>query len=690
MGPKVLRFVLFFALTAFILPACGSDPSYNVLLITLDTVRADRFGCYGYEGAETPAIDRLAKEGVLFEQAFTAVPITLPAHTTILTGVYPPEHGVRDNGLKTLNKDLPIMAEVFKDHGYNTAAFVGASVLDAAFGLDRGFDVYDDDMESGGGVPGDPQRPANEVVDGTLRWLDANGDDPFFCWVHFYDAHTPYSPPAPYDARFEHDPYDGEIAFADSQVARLVDWLSTSGVGERTLIAVVGDHGEGLGDHGEPDHCMFVYDTTMRVPLVFSLPGVIPGEKRIAASVGVVDIFPTLVDFLGLDDAISSSGRSLAGAFGEGGIESAAQYGESQYPFNSYGWCPQRCLITDEWKYIRAPTPELYDRINDTGELINLAPSKKSLVEEFDRKLSAIESAMVVSTATGEALTAEELRRLTALGYAAGGARTTAGIDFSSLKDPKEMVGYLEETQVALGLLKEGKVAEAEKLIEKLINRNPADFVLLNRLATAFRKAGDDSKAIGYLRLALRAHEESGLGNKISVAAAYSNLGALLITTDVDEAVRLFRLSCVLDPTNQGARDNLSQVLRRRGYAALCGEDFEEGLRLLREALELSPGKQEIRNLLARGLAACPVDALRDSEEALRLAEEACARTDRRRPDFLDTLAIAYAGVGRYDDALRLCNEAVTLARSANRKPPAGIEGRYRLFQSRKPYRRFP
>lgn len=690
MGPKVLRAVLLFMLTAIILPACGSDASYNVLLITLDTVRADRFGCYGYEGADTPTIDRLAKSGVLFEQAFTAVPITLPSHTTILTGVYPPEHGVRDNGQKTLNRDLPTMAEVFKDHDYNTAAFVAASVLDAAFGLDRGFDAYDDDMASGGGVPGDPQRPANEVVDAALRWLGEIEGDPFFCWVHLYDAHTPYSPPAPYGARFESDPYDGEIAFVDSQVARLVDWLGSSGAGGCTLVVVAGDHGEGLGDHGEPDHCMFVYDTTMRVPMVFSLPGVIPGATRIPGSVGVIDIFPTLVEFLGFDDSIASSGRSLAGALTAGEIDSAAQYGESEYPFQSYGWCPQRCLITEQWKYIRAPTPELYDRINDTGELVNLAPVKKALAEEFDRKLAAIEGAMVRTATVGEGLTAEELRRLTALGYSAGGSRSTDGIDLSSLKDPKEMVGYLEETQAALGLLKDGKVAEAETIIGRLIAENPGDFVLLNRLGTAFRKAGDEPKAIDYLRLALKAHEEGGLGNKISVAAAYSNLGALLVKTDMDEAIRLFRTACALDPINQGARENLGRVLHRQGYLALCGEDWGEGLELLREGLEAIPGHKEIRNQLSRSLAVCPVDALRNSDEALRLAEALCAETGRRNPEFLDTLAIAYASAGRFDDALGACNEAVTAARKANRKIPAAIQERYRLFQSRQPYRRFP
>ncbi len=690
MGFTVLRCLLVLVLCVLVLPACGSDASHNVLLITLDTVRADRFGCYGYEAADTPAIDRLAKNGVLFEQAFTAVPITLPSHTTILTGVYPPEHGVRDNGLKTLNQDLTTMAEVFKDHGYNTAAFVGASVLDAAFGLDRGFDAYDDDMASGGGVPGDPQRPANEVVDGALRWLDEKGDDLFFCWVHFYDAHTPYSPPAPYSTRFAQSPYDGEIAFVDSQVARLVDWLNSSGMGGRTLVVIAGDHGEGLGDHGEPDHCMFVYDTTMRVPMVFSLPGVIPGATRITASVGVIDIFPTLVDYLGFGEVFPSSGRSLTGALTTGEIDSGAQYGESQYPFNSYGWCPQRCLITDEWKYIRAPTPELYDRINDTVELVNLAPGKKALAEEFDRKLAAIEGAMIESTATGEALTAEELRRLTALGYSAGGSRSTAGIDLSSLKDPKEMVGYLEKTQEALGLLKESKVAEAETIIRKLIAENPGDFVLLNRLGTAFRKMGDEPKAIDYLRLALKAHAEGGLGNKISVAAAYSNLGALIVKTDMNEAIRLFRTACTLDPINEGARENLGRVLQRQGYLALCGEDWGEGLKLLREAHGAIPGHKEIRSHLARGLAACPVDALRDSDEALRLAEALCAETDRQNPEFLDTLAIAYASAGRFDDAIEACNDAVTAARKANRKIPAGIQERCRLFQSRQPYRRFP
>ncbi|MHC4698055.1 MAG: sulfatase, partial [Planctomycetota bacterium] len=249
-------------------PAAGS----NVLLITLDTTRADRLGCYGYDAAGTPTMDALAQSGVRFEQAFCQVPLTLPSHASLLTGLCPPSIGVRINGATRLGSDVPTLADVFRQHGYRTGAFIAAPVLGSAFGLGRGFDLYDEDMRDAVDADGlNVERRADSVCDAALAWLKESPAEAFFAWVHFFDPHAPYEPPADLAQRFA-DAYDGEIAFVDSQVRRLVEWLDGAGLSDRTMIVLVGDHGEGLSEHGEGEHGFFVYDATMQVPLILSLP----------------------------------------------------------------------------------------------------------------------------------------------------------------------------------------------------------------------------------------------------------------------------------------------------------------------------------------------------------------------------------------------------------------------------------
>lgn len=421
----------------------GAAAGYNVLLITLDTVRADRLGCYGYERAETPAIDGLAKRGVRFADAVTAVPITLPSHATIMTGVMPPKHRVRLNGFQQLPEEATTLAEVLRGRGYRTGAVVASVVLDAARGLDQGFDSYDDQMTSEGRavMAGAVERPAAEVTSAAIRWLDTStgAAAPFFLWVHYFDPHDPYAPPEPFRSRHAGAPYDGEIAYMDSEIGRLLAHVAELGAAPRTVVVLVADHGEGLGEHGERAHSHLLYESTMRVPLVIA-----PGElikRPIVMDGGVVctaDVAPTLLDLVGVAGGLpDGDGQSLvAGTAKEGedaGDAERAVYMETLWPHLVHGWAPIYALRRHGDKYISAPWPEYYDLARDPGERENLLagdrpPAKADLPESAGALALALEgmvgeSASVeggASASEGASITESARRQLLALGYAAG------------------------------------------------------------------------------------------------------------------------------------------------------------------------------------------------------------------------------------------------------------------------------
>ncbi|MBL8851835.1 MAG: sulfatase, partial [Planctomycetaceae bacterium] len=290
----------------------------NLLLITLDTTRADRLGCYGYDGAKTPTLDALANSGARFSRAYATAPLTLPSHATMMTGLYTPEHGLRTNGKGRLHSEIPTLAESLQQAGYRTGGFVGAFVLDAEFGLNQGFDEYDADLSQSRRTD-DPlhrERPGNAVVDRALAWLGADANEPFFCWVHLYDPHFVYqSHAAEFGDEFEQRPYDGELAFVDQQVQRLTGFLTSNEIAEDTLVIIVGDHGEGLGDHQEMMHGYMLYNSTLHVPWIVSWPGRIPSDVVVDEPVSLVDLMPTTLDCLGVPPPLDMTGQSLKPAF---------------------------------------------------------------------------------------------------------------------------------------------------------------------------------------------------------------------------------------------------------------------------------------------------------------------------------------------------------------------------------------
>jgi arylsulfatase A-like enzyme len=473
--------------------ASGSASGFDVVLITLDTTRADHLGSYGYAAAETPNLDRLAREGIRFTDAVSPAPLTLPSHASILTGLDPQNHGVRQNGQFRLDPSRVTLAEVLKVNGYETAAFVSGFVLDSRYGLSQGFDLYDGETEPFPGQPfgGLGERSAEAVTDRALSWLGSReGTRPFFLWVHYYDPHAEYKPPEPFAGRFE-NPYDGEIAFMDSQIGRLVAELQKGRT--RLLVIAAGDHGESLGEHSEYAHSRLIYETTQHVPLFLWSPSIAKPRVVDGAVVGLVDIFPTVVDLLGIRSAEDLDGISLRQA---GENRDRALYIETMAPYLDNGWAPLHGLRRHRDKYILAPKPEYYDLAADPGELKNLYVKAKTasdpLAEELRARLKDTPSAEAIAR-DAAAPDPETLRRLQALGYLSGpGPAAAAG---SELPDPKDMIPIQRILIESRTFRREGrleealaKASEARKVAPKdleVLEENGLVFIEMNRLEEA-------------------------------------------------------------------------------------------------------------------------------------------------------------------------------------------------------------
>ncbi|MDA0990556.1 MAG: tetratricopeptide repeat protein [Verrucomicrobia bacterium] len=502
-------------------------------MITLDTMRADRVGCYGHLGAATPTLDHVASQGVLFENCRTVAPLTLPAHASIMTGLLPPEHGVRVNG-GYLPDSMPTLAELLKAQGYDTAAFIASPVLNAELGLSQGFDVYDDEVFRGEQVgrrsliadPHDFYRTGDRVVDAAIDWLNSRAqvDAPLFCWVHLFDPHEPYvQHPDVVGRLFEH-PYDAEIAFADKQIARLTEWLRAHDLVDQTLIVIVGDHGENLYEHGERTHSMTVYEGVLQVPFIIAGAGMAPRGRRIAAPVSVVDVAPTILELLGFPAAEMTQGllaRSLVGAIHGESLPSVPAYAETEEPYRGYGWAPLAALIQDEFKYIRSPIAELYDLASDPHELNNLAEAKPDLLAEMRDTLEQLlanvdkgdEAVSVVSAATR--------RQIQSLGYAggAGAGMESGAVDESALQDVKTMLPVYEAAWNTLNAFELASDVSDEVLqdAQRLVRSSPETSRFHRILGMILLARGEFELAIASLEKAVAIHSGD--------VAALTNLG---------------------------------------------------------------------------------------------------------------------------------------------------------------------
>jgi choline-sulfatase len=422
-------------------PQSKAAPPQNLVLVTIDTLRADRLGCYGYTKGETPNLDRLAKAGALFENATTHAPLTAPSHASMFTGVYPTVHKVRDTGGFVLQEQSTTLAEVLQQQGWDTAAFVGASVLKKNFGFSQGFAVYDDTMPAQGSATSEfPERRAADVVDRAMQWLSGRPDGkPFFLWVHVFDPHGPYDPPSPFREKHNGRAYDGEVAYTDQQLGRLFEAVKSKSP-DRTLIAVLSDHGESLADHGEYTHGVFLYDATLRIAFLLSGPGV-PAGLRVKGQARAIDLTPTLFDQLGVKPPPGMQGASLVPALAGKPSPDAYSYSETVFSKLNMGWSELRAIRTDRWKYIRAPKPELYDLAKDVAETTNVLTSYPAVVEELEAKLKSIAAPGTEKVET-QAVDRRTMDQLKSLGYLGGGPQAPLELTGKGI-DPKDRVEVL-------------------------------------------------------------------------------------------------------------------------------------------------------------------------------------------------------------------------------------------------------
>jgi arylsulfatase A-like enzyme/Flp pilus assembly protein TadD len=516
---RFMRNSLALALIAFwgLTPSAEAwSKSVNFVLITIDTVRADRVGCYGYGQARTPNLDALAREGILFKTVVASVPLTLPSHCSILTGTYPTLHGVRDNLGYKLGDSPPTLANLLKEKGYLTAAFIGADVLNPQRGLSRGFDTYSAPFQRKMGRDNpisfnlqDLQRPAEEVVSDALGWmstLPSLSAKPFFVWIHLYDPHTPYDPPARFRALLR-DPYDGEIAYADESLGKFFAYLKEQGLYDSTLIVAASDHGESFGEHGEYTHGYFIYDTTLLVPLIIKPPaGSAIAPRRIEAPVRTIDIAPTVLQFLGIIPPASMQGSSLLSLImGKVAILSAgAAYCESYYP-NEFGWSVLRALRSGRFKYIDAPKPELYDLAADPQETLNLYETKQATAHELKSQFNALVARVTPRASPPRApVSPVDMEMLASLGYVGSIGPLEADSTGKALPDPKDQLGTFKVLFEATQLAVKGKCAQAIPLLVDLMREQPGVYLGQITLAKCELATGKFETAESALDSALR------------------------------------------------------------------------------------------------------------------------------------------------------------------------------------------
>jgi arylsulfatase A-like enzyme/Tfp pilus assembly protein PilF len=663
----------------------GACTGCNVLLITIDTLRSDRVGAFGGPANLTPNLDRLAAGGLRFTRAYSGAPLTLPSHASIMTAVSPPVHGVRANGIFRLGPNLPTIGTVLASHGYRTGAFVGAFVLDARFGLNRGFDVYDD--RYGEKHPGDEtegaERRAEEVIKPATAWIlrgEAAAGTPWFTWIHLYDPHEPYRAPEPYAS--QHQPYDAEVAYTDAMVGKLLADLTAAGQLERTLVIVAADHGESLGEHGERTHGVFAYDVTLRVPwfiwagphISFSRGGVFDGPVRL------IDLAPTVLDLVGVAPPTSFEGRSVVAAVGTRGTVAPAAYFEAMDANLTRNWAPLTGIISGDYKRIDLPIPELYDLASDPGETTNLYSRNPDRARTLGALLGDAKARFTIlgSGSQKTTLSAESRQRLQALGYVASSADPGQRV-YTDADDPKNLIGPSNELNRALLAFREGARDEAMATVRRIIGEHAGFTTAYGVLASMQRDTGDLAGAIATLEAAVRRgianqsvmvvlagylQEAGALDKSIGLleaviashpdyAEAYNSLGVVCSRLGQhDRARTALQKVLELDPTSATAYENLAVDDLGRG-------DLSAAIGNLTHALDLDPRLAGAHNALATVY-------MRQQHRAEAIAHwQTAVELNPHLYDALYNLGMVLHDAGRRDEARPY------LERFANEAPPS-------------------
>jgi choline-sulfatase len=649
-----------------------------VVLISIDTLRADRLPLYGYEKGSTPILDRLGRDSIVFENLYSHCPLTLPSHASLMTGRLPFHHGVRDNIGYILRPDERTLARRFKDAGYATGGAVSAFVLRHQTGIGLGFDFFDDRIEMAGTGESlsDTQRDGAITVDRLAGWIDGQANERVFAFLHLYEPHTPYSPPLTHRMA---DPYDGEIAYADELVGRFLDRLKARGILDRAIVAVVSDHGEGLNDHGEAEHGIFLYREALRVPWVLKLPDRTGAGSRIADTVGEVDVPATLLDLAGLD-AGGLDGASLVPALRapQHPATERAVYSETMYPRLHFGWSDLLSATEGRYHFIRAPRPELYDVSVDPAERTNLVDAKRSTTDALAAWLDRTTASAPV--AEPAAAPPEVRERLKALGYVGGSAPKAAD---AGLRDPKDAIAEHERLKRAESLVNGGRDREAIEEFQRLTATNPRMLDAWESLAKAFVREGQTKEAIAafgkvleidplkpetHLALArifalerepARAREHAELAAGRDPAAAYEILAELAMDAGhADDARAFARRSRDADPSRYMSYFVLGEIARRDGR---CGEAMGEYQKAI--AAKATEPQTVVRNLHA-GLADCLARSGRNADAEREFLNELAAIP--WSPEGRTGLAALYRSQGRDAEARAILADIVNRAPNAN------------------------
>jgi arylsulfatase A-like enzyme/Tfp pilus assembly protein PilF len=565
----------------------------NVIIFTIDTLRADHLECYGYQGVKTPNINRLAKEGILFKNVICQVPLTLPSHSSIFTGTYPLYHGVRDNGSFYLEDDQITLAEVLKNKGYLTSAFIGAFVLDSRWGLNQGFDYYYDnfDLTKYKTISLDAvQRKGDEVLAEFYRWLNKNLNKKFFAWIHLYDPHTPYSPPEPFKTQFKgrrYGLYDGEIAFVDKLIGEFYNHLKEKKILDNTIIIFTSDHGESLGEHKESAHGFFIYDAVLKIPLIIRFPEKKFSKMIVTNQVRSIDIMPTILNLVNTEIPTSVQGESLLPfILGKEKNREFFAYSETYWPRYHYGWSELKSLRTNQYKFIYAPKPKLYDVYTDPQETINLFYKKNSISAKMEKELMSLikeYSAEEIEKKGPRKMDSDSLIKLQALGYL-GSFHAPLKKDEGKLADPKDKIELYNEIKIAQFLVTEEKIIQAEKKIKEVLKKDKNILEARYILGNIYFRQKKYENAIEEYKKAL-AIDPNYYEAIWGLALTYKTL------RKYEEAIGGFKQLIEMDPRDKKPFLHLGDIFYDKG-------EIDEAIKYLKAGLELDPESPIFHNKL--------------------------------------------------------------------------------------------